>query len=65
MNRLVRIILHIFAFAIGIPAVVYTNFWDWELFRGMVLPLVATGFFLYLILFLLLGGYRDFLPSSS
>lgn len=65
MNRFVKILLHITVFAIGIPAVAYSNFWDWELLRGMVLPIVATGFLFYLVLFLLLGGYRVFLPSSG
>ena len=65
MNRFSKIVLHIGVFAIGIPAVAFSDFWDWNLLRGMVLPIVATGFLFYLVLFLLLRGYRVFLPSSS
>ena len=65
LERLNQIVLHVIVFAIGIPAVAFSNFWDWELLRGMVLPIIATGFFLYLLLFVLLGGYRVFLPASS
>ena len=64
MNRFFKILLHLAVFAVGIPAVGFTNFWDWELLRGMVLPVVATGFLVYLILFILLGGYRAFQSSS-
>ena len=64
MNRFFKIVLHCMIFAIGIPAVGFSNFWDWELLRGLILPAVATGFLLYLILFILLGGYRVFQSSS-
>jgi len=64
MNRFLKIIGHGLIFAIGLPAVGFSNFWDWNLLRGMILPAVATGFLIYLILFILLGGYRAFLPSS-
>lgn len=64
MNRFFKILLHLVVFAVGIPAVGFSNFWDWELLRGMVLPVVATGFWVYLILFILLGGYRAFQSSS-
>jgi hypothetical protein len=63
VNRLAKILLHLVVFAIGIPALAYSNFWDWELLRGMVLPIVATGFLFYLVLFFLLGGYKVFRPS--
>ena len=63
MNRFFKIILHLIVFAIGIPAVAFSNFWDWNLLYGLVLPVVATGFFIYLILFLVLGGYRAFQSS--
>jgi len=64
VNRFFKILLHMVFFAVGIPAVGFSNFWDWELLRGMVLPVVATGFGIYLILFILLGGYRSFQSSS-
>lgn len=64
MMRFFKIILHLSVFAIGICALAYTNFWDWELLPGMVLPILATGFLIYLILFLLLGGYRVFHRGS-
>ena len=65
MERFFKIVLHCMVFAVGLPAVALTNFWDWELFRGLVLPAVATGFFIYLVLFILLGGYRVFQSSSQ
>ncbi len=65
MNRLAKIIVHIIIFAIGLPAVAFSDFWDWNLLRGMVLPIVATGFLFYLVLFLLSGGYKVFGPSYS
>ncbi len=65
MNRFFKIILHCMVFAIGLPAVGFSHFWDWELLRGMILPVVATGFLIYLVLFILLGGYRAFQSSSS
>jgi len=65
MNRLAKIVVHIIVFAIGLPAVTFSDFWDWNLLRGMVLPLVATGFLFYLVLFLLLGAYKVFGPSYS
>ena len=65
MNRFFKILLHCLVFAIGLPAVGFSHFWDWELFRGMVLPIVATGFLVYLLLFVALGGYRVFQSPSS
>ena len=65
MNRLAKIVVHIIVFAIGLPAVAFSDFWDWNLLRGMVLPIVATGFLFYLVLFLLLGAYKVFGPSYS
>ena len=65
MHRFFKILLHCLVFAIGLPAVGFSHFWDWELLRGMVLPVVATGFLIYLVLFILLGGYRAFQSSSS
>ena len=64
MNRFFKIVLHLIIFAIGIPVVGFSNFWDWNLLPGMVLPILATGFFIYLILFIALGGYRAFQSSS-
>lgn len=64
MNRFIRIVLHVIVFAIGITSLAYSNLWDWELLRGMFLPILATGFLIYLILFILLGGYRDFYRAS-
>jgi hypothetical protein len=64
MPRFLKIVIHVLIFAIGIPALGFSNFWDWELFRGMVLPAIATGFLAYLVLFILTGGYRVFKSSS-
>ena len=64
MARLFRMIVHIFVFAVGLGAVGLTNFWDWELLRGLFLPIVAGGFFFYLVLFVVFGAYRVFLPSK-
>ena len=64
MNQFLKIMAHGVIFAIGIPAVGFSDFWDWNLLRGMILPAVATGFLIYLILFILLGGYRVFQSSS-
>lgn len=64
MARFFRMIVHIFVFAIGIGAVGLTNFWDWELLRGLLLPVVAGGFFFYLVLFVATGAYKVFLPSG-
>ncbi len=60
MHRFFRIILHIIVVAVGLGAAAFSDFWDWELFRGLLLPMVATGFFLYLLVFLLTGEYRVF-----
>ncbi|MEJ2166103.1 MAG: hypothetical protein P8X90_11270 [Desulfobacterales bacterium] len=64
MNRFFKIIVHLMVFAIGIPVVGFSDFWAWNLFQGLVLPILATGFFIYLILFIALGGYRVFQVSS-
>jgi hypothetical protein len=64
MPRFFRITAHIFVFLIGLAAAGFTNFWDWGHFRGLVLPVVAAGFFFYLILFLATGEYRIFKPSD-
>ena len=64
MNRFFKIVLHLIVFAIGIPVVAFSNFWDWNLLQGMVLPILATVFFIYLILFIALGGYKAFQSSS-
>ena len=60
MNRFFKIILHCSIFAFGLPAIGFSDFWDWELFRGLFLPVVATGFLVYLVLFILLDGYKVF-----
>ena len=65
MERFFKIILHCMVFAVGLPAIAFTNFWDWELFRGLVLPAIATGFLIYLILFTVFGGYRVFRSNSQ
>jgi len=64
MNRFLKIVVHLTIFAVGIPAIGFSNFWDWGPLRGMILPAVATVFLLYLIVFILLGGYRVFQSSS-
>ena len=60
MHRFFRIILHIIVIAVGLGAAAFSDFWDWELLRGLLLPMVAAGFFLYLVVFLLSGAYRVF-----
>ena len=65
MNRFLKILLHCLVFAVGLPAVGFSNFWDWELLRGMILPAVAAAFWVYLIMFILLEGYRAFQSASS
>ncbi len=65
MPRFFRIIVHLFVFVIGLAVVGFTDFWDWELFRGLFLPIAATGFFLYLTLFLATGEYRVFLSRDG
>jgi hypothetical protein len=65
MPRFFRIIIHIIVFVIGLGAAGFTNFWDWEPFRGLLLPIVASGFFFYLLLFLLTAEYRIFQPSDQ
>ena len=60
MHRFVRIILHTIVIVVGLSAAAFSDFWDWELFRGLALPMVAAGFFLYLVVFLLTGAYRVF-----
>ncbi len=64
MARFFRILIHLGIMAAGIAAVGFTNFWDWELLRSLVLPIVSTGFFLYLALFLATGEYRIFRSSD-
>jgi len=64
MNRFFKILVHLVIIALGIPVVGFSNFWAWDLFRGLFLPIVATGFFIYLLLFIALGGYRVFQSSS-
>jgi hypothetical protein len=64
MRRFLKIVMHCVIFGVGLPAVGFSNFWDWELLRGLVLPIVATVFFIYLLFFILLGGYRVFQSSS-
>jgi hypothetical protein len=64
MNRFFKILVHLGIFAVGIPAVGFSNFWAWDLFHGLFLPIVATGFFIYLLLFILLGGYRAFQSTT-
>jgi hypothetical protein len=63
MNRFFKIIVHLIVFAIGIPVVGFSNFWAWNLLQGLVLPMLATVFFIYVILFIALGGYRVFQVS--
>ncbi len=60
MPRFFRIIIHLFVFLTGLCAVVFTDFWNWELFQGLVSPIVSTGFFLYMVIFLATGEYRVF-----
>ncbi len=64
MERFFRIVVHIFIILTGIAAVAFSNFWDWEPLRGLFLPIVSTGFFLYLVLFMATGEYRVFRSSD-
>ncbi len=60
MPRFFRIIIHLFVSLTGLCAVGFTDFWNWEPLRGLVLPIVSTGFFFYLVIFLATGEYRVF-----
>ncbi len=64
MARFFRIIIHIFIMLTGFAAVGFSNFWDWEHLHGLFLPIVSTGFFLYLVLFLATDEYRVFRSSD-
>ena len=64
MARFLRIVVHTFVILSGIAAVSYSNFWDWNLLRGLFMPIVSAGFFLYLVLFLATGAYRVFRSSD-
>ena len=64
MPRFLQIVIHLVVFAVGLPALLLTNFWAWDLLRGLVLPLVATVFLFYLILFVAFDGYRVFQGST-
>ncbi len=64
MARFLRMVVHIVVILTGFAAVGYSNFWDWELLRGLALPIVSTGFFLYLVLFVATGEYRVFRSSD-
>lgn len=64
MPRFFRIIIHLVVFTTGLTAAGFTNFWDWELLRGLLLPIVAAGFFFYMVLFMATGAYRVFQPSN-
>ncbi|MBL0715715.1 MAG: hypothetical protein JJV98_18675 [Desulfosarcina sp.] len=65
MARFFRIIIHLAVFGLGLSAAVFSNLWDWTLFRGLLLPMTAAGFFLYLVLFLATGEYRVFQSSTD
>lgn len=65
MIRLFKILIHIGIFAAGIACLAYADFFSWEILRGLLLPMAGIGFFIYLIAFLLSGGYRVLLPSAS
>jgi hypothetical protein len=65
MPRFFRIFIHIFIFAVGIGCVGFTDFWNWEHLRGLVMPILSTGFFFYLVLFMATGEYKVFLPASG
>ena len=60
MHRFFRIIFHIIVIAVGLSAAAFSDFWSWEPLRGLLLPMVSAGFFLYLVVFLLTGKYRVF-----
>jgi hypothetical protein len=64
MKRFIRMLIHIFVLVFGLAATGLSNFWDWELLRGLFLPIVSAGFFLYLVLFLATGEYKVFKPSD-
>lgn len=65
MPHFFRIVIHIAIFAIGLGAAGFTDFWAWEPVRGLLMPLVAAGFFFYLVLFLLTAEYRIFQPANQ
>ena len=60
MPHFFRIIIHLFVFLTGLCAVAFTDFWNWELLQGLVSPIVSTGFFFYMVIFLATGEYRVF-----
>lgn len=65
MPRFLKILVHIAVFLVGLPALLLTNFWAWDLFQGLVLPLVASGFLLYLVFFVALNGYHAFTKAQQ
>jgi di/tricarboxylate transporter len=64
MLRFIRIVIHLSIMAAGVAAVAFTDFWNWDLFHNLVLPIVSAGFFFYLVLFLATGEYRVFRSSD-
>jgi hypothetical protein len=64
MARFIRIVIHLSIMAAGGVAVALTDFRNWDLFHNLVLPIVGTGFFFYLVLFLATGAYRVFRSSD-
>ncbi|MFZ7124875.1 MAG: hypothetical protein ACOWWM_01825 [Desulfobacterales bacterium] len=65
MLRLAKILIHLGIFAAGVASLAHTYLWDWNLFRGLLLPMANAAFFFYLIGFLLTGAYRIFLPDRE
>jgi hypothetical protein len=49
---------------VGLPALAGSDFWDWRLLRGLLLPAVSTIFLVYLVLFLALEPWRGANPPG-
>jgi hypothetical protein len=59
MPRWIKMIANLVVFIVGAAALVHTNFWDWNRIPGLVMPIGATLFLLYLLVLLALGARSD------
>ncbi len=65
MIRFFKCLLHLGVFIVGIAALSHVDFFSWELPRGLLMPLIGIGFLVYLVAFMVTGGYRTFVPASK
>jgi hypothetical protein len=63
MPRWIKIAANLVVFILGAAALVHTNFWDWNLIPGLLMPIGATLFLVYLVVLLALGARSD--PPSD